>query len=203
MRKIVMVGAVIAAVLPFMAHAAGDDSGWYGGVGIGRADLGNIYFRGPGQMNTFEYAKTGYKLFGGHQFNTNFALEGGYVDFGTHKGSGADEHGFTNPVPDSWKFSAYTIAAVGILPLGGDFSVFGKAGVALAKMGEYDSDGTTAINRNQSLLLGVGVKYGISKVLFLRAEYESFGKVGDPSGGPQATGQFKPNMLSGSIGAKF
>lgn len=203
MRKIVMVGAVIAAVLPFMAHAAGDDSGWYGGAGIGRAALGDMYTQGSGHLNSFESTKNGYKLFGGYQFNANFALEGGYVDFGTHKGSGVDENGFTNPEPDSWKFSAYTIAAVGMLPLGGDFSVFGKAGVASAKMGEYDSDGTTAINRNQSLLLGVGVKYDIGKMLFLRVEYENFGKVGSSSGGPQATGQFKPNMLSGSIGAKF
>lgn len=190
-------------LIPCAAHAADEGSSWYAGIGVGRADLGNMHSQSNPQFNFFDTTKTGYKLFGGYRFNANFALEGSYVDFGTHKGSATDEHGFTNPAPDSWKYSAYTIAAVGTLPLSGGFSVLGKAGVAIGKMGEYDSDGTTAVKRNQSLFLGVGMKYDFSKTLFMHAEYESFGTVGDSTSSPQSPGEFKPKMFSVSVGANF
>lgn len=201
MKKLLVGSALIGALLPCAVLAAEGEG--YGALGIGRADLGSMYTQGPGHLNAFEKAKTGYKLFGGYQFSPNFALEGGHVDFGSHKGSGVDENGFTNPQPDVWKYSAYTISAVGLLPLDGGFSVLGKAGVAISKMGEYDSDGTTAINRNNSLLLGVGLNYDFGKAAFVRAEYEIFGKVGNGSGGPQATGRFKPKMFSLNVGIKF
>ena len=187
------------AVTSINTYAADDINHWYGSIGIGRAELSPAE---DAPWNFYDKTKTGYKGFGGYQFNKNFAFEGGYVNFGNHKGSIPDENGFTNPSPDSWKFSAYTAAAVGTLPLGNDLSALGKVGVAFGKMGEYDSDGTTAVKRKPTLLLGVGVRYDILKNVFMQAEYEYFGKVG-AAPGPQSPGQWKPSLLSASIGLSF
>lgn len=78
--------AVIAS--PF---AVADDSGWYSGINIGQSrakiDDAQITARllGTGLTTTSitnDDPDTGYKLFGGYQFNKNFALEGGYFDLG-------------------------------------------------------------------------------------------------------------------------
>lgn len=200
-RKIVSLG-VSSFVVISTACAADNDSNWYAGVGIGRAKIDKPYTR-VGRLNTLEKTKTGYKAFGGYRFNSNFAVEVAFNDFRVHSGSGIDENGFINPNPDAWKFSTYSLSAVGMLPLGNDFSALGKIGLAPGRMSEFDSDGTRATSKRKSILLGVGVNYDINKMMFVRAEYEHFGKVGNPMGGPNVTGEFQPTMLSVSVGAKF
>lgn len=66
-------------VLPF--------GGWYSGLSVGRSQFGIrdsiLPVTGATLSNlSRDESSTGYKLYGGYQFNQNFALEGGYADFG-------------------------------------------------------------------------------------------------------------------------
>src|SRR5476649_1369415 len=72
-------------------HALADDSGWYTGANIGRSQAkiddaritSGLLGAGFGTTGISDRDRdTGYKLFGGYQFNRNFALEGGYFDLG-------------------------------------------------------------------------------------------------------------------------
>src|SRR5205085_1339549 len=70
---------------------ADDDSGWYVGVNIGQSSaeideerISDSLLGAGLSVSSFskDDSDTGYKLFGGYQFNENFALEGGYFDLG-------------------------------------------------------------------------------------------------------------------------
>src|SRR5674476_1657277 len=127
--------AVIAS--PF---AVADDSGWYGGVNIGRSRANIDDERvtsglvGQGSTTTSitdDNRDTGYKLFGGYKFNRNFALEGGYFNLG--------RFGYTaTTVPagtlsGNIKLQGLNLDAVGILPITEKFSAFGRVGMNYAE----------------------------------------------------------------------
>jgi OOP family OmpA-OmpF porin len=108
----------------------------------------------------------------GYQINPSFAVEGQYQNLGKYK--------LTEPAVGSLqvKDSGVSLAAVGFLPLTKDFSLIGKAGIAVRKLkaelidlGVTETDSKT----KSALMLGFGVEYSISPALSVRAEYEYFG----------------------------
>ena len=116
--------------------AMAENAGWYGGLNFGqsRAKIDDPRIisglLGGGFLTTSisdDDRKTGYKLFGGYQFNNNFAVEGGYSDLG--------KFGFTaNTVPlgslvGNIKIKGVNLDLVGILPISEKLSAFGRVGV--------------------------------------------------------------------------
>jgi OOP family OmpA-OmpF porin len=176
----------LAAITSSATHA--DDAGWYMGANVGQstADIDNERitnnlldggFSGIAIEN--DDRDTGYKLFGGYQFNRNFAIEGGYFDLG--------EFGYTaTTVPVGTldgriKLKGINVDVLGFIPFTEKFSAFGRVGVNYAEAKDRFS-GAGAVNvlnpyadeRDTNLKLGVGVQYAFTNALAMRVETERY-----------------------------
>src|SRR5450759_3622892 len=171
--------ALAAIASPF---AVADDSGWYGGVNIGRSrakiddpKITSILL-GAG-LNTTSITEdnrdTGYKLFGGYKFNRNFAVEGGYFDLGRF--SFIANTATTVPagtLSGDIKLRGLNLDAVGILPFTEKFSAFGRAGLNYAEARDSFT-GTGLVNvlnpnpskRDTNYKFGLGVQYDFTESL--------------------------------------
>lgn len=135
---------------------------------------------------TVDERDTAYKLFGGYQFNKNFALEGGYFNLG--------KFGFTSTtVPAGTlngqiKLQGVNLDLVGTLPLTERWSAIGRVGAQYAQARDSFS-GTGAIsvaNPNPSksqanYKAGLGIQYAFSPSLLVRGEAERY-RVNDAVG---------------------
>ena len=129
--------AVFAAIASSFAMA--EDSGWYGGANIGqsRAKIDDARITsgllGKGftsSLITDDNRDTGYKLFGGYQFNRNFAFEAGYFDFGRFGYLATTVPAGT--LNANIKLKGLSFDAIGILPFTEKFSAFGRLGLNYA-----------------------------------------------------------------------
>jgi len=181
-------GLLALAVIASPFAMADDSAGWYGGASIGqsRATIDDARITsgllGGGFSTTSitdEDRDLGYKIFGGYQFNKNFALEGGYFDLG--------KFGFTaTTVPagtlsGNIKLRGINLDAVGILPITEKFSVFGRVGANYAEATDsFTGTGLVSVrnpnpsSRDTNLKLGLGLQYAFSESLAMRAEVERY-----------------------------
>jgi OmpA-OmpF porin, OOP family len=166
------------AFLAMPSAVIAQDARFYVGASLGEAkaegvcsDLGSLV-TGIGTLSSCDEKDSGWKFFGGYQFNRNFALEASYFDYGSVSASGQT---FGVPFNVSGDATAFGIAAVGILPLGDRFSLFGKLGllnteidVTAAGIGGAfsDSDSETGLH------IGVGVMFDLGRNFSMRAEWE-------------------------------
>lgn len=178
--------AALAVITSQFAMA--DDTGWYAGANVGqsRAKIDderisrNLLGSGFTSISINDDDRdTGYKIFGGYQFNKNFALEGGYFDLG--------KFGFTaTTVPagelnGNIKLKGLNLDAVGILPITEKFSAFGRVGVNYAEAKDSFT-GTGAVRvtnpnpskRDTNYKFGLGVQYALTESLAVRAEVERY-----------------------------
>ena len=139
--SIAMVLLISASMIPF---ASAQDRIGYAGVGIGNSDLDRGGFGDD----------TGFKIYGGYQFNKWLAIEGAFIDVGD----------FTSSKKGTISIDGFQATALGMVPLGEAFRVFGKAGL-------FKNGGT-------DLTYGLGFEWG--RKIGVRAEWERFQ---DVSGG--------------------
>lgn len=159
-----------------------------GATGLSSSDSGN---------------PTKWRLQGGYRFNPNLAVEAGYIDFGKAKYTASTSGGSAQ---GSLKAGGVDVAALLSLPLSDSFSVFGKAGVAAAKVDSRLSasgavvaasgDASTHVVRP---LLGVGALYKLSDHLDLRADYDHVSGLGKSG----KTGKMTANMVSLGVAYNF
>ena len=178
--------SLLALAIMASTCALADDSSWYvgGNLGESRAKIDDARITagllGSGLTTTSindNSRDTAYKIFGGYQFNKNFALEGGYFDLG--------RFGFvaTTAPPGTLsgdiRLRGLSLDAVGFLPFTEKFSAFGRVGMNYAQA--RDSFAGTGIvnvlnaNPSQRALnptLGVGLQYAFNESFALRAELE-------------------------------
>jgi len=176
-------------------HAIAQDTGWYGGLNLGRAkanfDDGRIAsgLLGAGVATTAvteRDSSNGLKLYGGYQFNRNFAVEAGYFNLG--------KFGFTaTTVPPgvldgSIRLRGVNVDLVGIAPLTDKFSVFGRVGVAHAQTRDSFAGSGAAIaatsnasKRDTNLKVGVGMEYKFTPMMGVRGEFERY-RINDAMG---------------------
>lgn len=148
--------------LPMSALAQGYIGG---GIGITSAEFLDCQI-----SSICDNEDTGFKVFGGYQFNQNFAVEGGYLDPG--------EATFSEPGVFSGIVEGSTIFfhAVGMIPINKQFSVLGKIGLHMWEAKEtgqifgapfsVDDDGT-------DLTFGFGGQFNFDR-FSLRAEWERY-----------------------------
>ena len=175
------------------SFAATDDTFWYmgGNIGQSRATIDNARIlanlQGLGLPSTIsdDNKGTAYKLFGGYQFNKNFALEGGYFNLG--------QFGYTTTtLPPALAGSlngkinlqGLNLDAVGMLPLTEKFSAFGRIGAQYAQAKDnFSGTGSAAAavtpipNPSKDTLnykTGLGVQYDFTPSLGMRAEAERY-----------------------------
>jgi len=116
-----------------------------------------------------------FKLFGGYQFNPNFALEAALVDLGDVSYSGT----FAGAPVTGGRIqnSGINLSAVGVVPLGERFVVFGKAGMFLWYSEARDVTGGFLFYSEEDgadLSVGLGASVALGQRVSLRAEWERF-----------------------------
>lgn len=147
-------------------------SGWYAGGSIGQAEIKpQIDF--AASTASQDKTSTGYKIMAGYQFDQTWAVEAQYFNLGKYK--------YNDPGFETFniKDNGVSVAVAGFYPLSADFSLLGKAGVAVHNFkAKYHGPGITDSESKveTALLLGAGVEYNISPTLALRGEYEYLGK---------------------------
>jgi len=127
----------------------------------------------------FDGSDTGFKIFAGYQFMPYLALEGEYIDGGDAEDK-FDEG--TNQVAIELGFSGFIGSAVGILPIGEAFDVFGKLGFIY-----WDGDGSANLKDEgvviERISIGedgtdfawaVGGTWNFTDSLGARVEYQGF-----------------------------
>jgi OOP family OmpA-OmpF porin len=170
---LLLTGAWMAAA-PAAAQA-------YIGFGAGKSDYdsGNMI---PDLITSgsVDGKDTGYKLFGGFQFNRHFAVELAYVDLGT---AGYSGNFFGAPVTggslETWGLNA---SAVGIVPLGASFDLFGKLGIFGWESKARDTTAGVPFSGEADggdLSFGVGLAYHFTRNVGVRVEWERFKAVDD------------------------
>lgn len=201
------------AALPINAQAEGN---WYllGATGVtntsGRtaqsdaavSTLGAVAFTSRG-----DETDRGHKLQLGYRFSPSLTVEGGYMDLGRFTYS-ADMPTVATRAGNV-KMSAWNLDVVGAYPMGSQFSVFGKLGLA-AHRTKFHCEGTgiACVNPSRaasgtSLHYGVGVEWAFSPNWFARAEYEVVRKVGVAFNAGGTTGTTQADVKLGSIGIGY
>ena len=175
-------GVVLAA--PALAQ---DTSYTYGGVSAGqsRTDMNPVGIA-TGLLPGFNAASTGtdnkdtaFKVFGGYQFNRNFALEGGYFYLGKNSFSAA-----TLPpgmLTGNNKVQGVNLDLVATLPLTERFSALARIGAQQAwSKSSFSGTGAAAgvagsSKRNHTnVKYGLGMQYEVSPAMLLRGEVERY-----------------------------
>ena len=183
-----VIASMTAMACFFSPFAIAEEPGWYAGgnVGQSRATIDNPRITsgllGAGLVTTSisdRDRSTGFKIFGGYQFNRNFALEGGYFDLG--------KFGFTaNTAPagslnGNIRLNGLNLDAVGTLPITDRLSALGRLGLNSASARDTFA-GTGAVGvknpnpskRDTNYKVGVGLQYAFSESLSLRSEFERY-----------------------------
>lgn len=177
------------------------DRGFYAGLSLGRSKVSDWAAEDFGaQLAAVEPSvdvgaeawSTGFKAYGGYQFNKHFALEGGFADFNEATVSVSylvpPSPGVTRTTAEN---DAWMLAAMGTLPVTENLSVFAKLGASqwssnqrvsstnvnavppqLIKTAGYPQTDTRS--RGTDAYYGLGVSYALLDFLALRAEWERF-----------------------------
>ena len=195
MNKKITQTALAAFAVIGLSAAAPSYAQWYVGGSIGKSD---IKFNNAAQSDQFldlgftnpstvsETKDTGYRLFGGYQLHKYIAVEAAYVDLGrfgfrtdvTPKGS----------LSGSMRIDGFEVSALGTLPLGESFGLFGRVGAFAAQTkttytggGSIETliGGDRQKKRSTELVYGAGAMYNINKNLSVRGEWSRYEKLGD------------------------
>lgn len=179
MKKLIFALVSSAATLSSvsMAHADGLQ-----GVYVGAGATANNYrydVEGATSSDKNNGTKIGGKVFGGYNIDKNWAVEGGYQDFGSR-----DYHYTANGAPGTINSGshAFYVAGKGTQAINEQVSVFGKLGVARTHDGV---SGTGVANMSEAdpsktaLYASVGASYAINTNVSLVTEIEHYGKAPD------------------------
>ena len=193
-RKFVTIAAVAAACAPAAVlaqpPAAGGtglsvrSAGWYSGLFVGQDDhsagMPSLSAARPSIVSGSE-SNAGFNLFGGYQFSRHFAVEGRLSEFGKYDAMRDDATPVLGATPG--RSSGFRLDAVGIVPLRGGFSLFGKIGTLYSPARTFVSGGggptqlpsfadpnTKPFEWNARY--GLGASYDVSSSTGLHFKYE-------------------------------
>ena len=172
-----------------MPSAMAADAGWYAGANVGqsRAKIDDASINAAllslgfaAAATTKNETGTGFKLYGGYQFNKNLAVEGGYFDLGkvsfdTTTVPAGTLHG------DIRNQGGVNLDLVGIIPIQDNFSLFGRIGVQNSET-KLSLSGTGAVvvlipnfsKRETNYKAGLGLQFDFTKNIGLRGEWERY-----------------------------
>ena len=176
----------LAAAMAGAAHAQ-EANYYYFGVGAGQSHsqlnegdtTNSLLGTGTGAvLQGNEQQDTAYKIFGGYQFNRNFALEAGYFNLGKFTYNAKSPTGTLN---GTYEVEGLNVDLIGTLPVSESFSVFGRIGAqyantrdAFSGTGNLTPGSSNPSKRDTNLKVGVGMQYDISPGMQLRGEAERY-----------------------------
>ncbi|MFT3929563.1 MAG: outer membrane beta-barrel protein [Spongiibacteraceae bacterium] len=155
MRKSLM---VLCAVLGTSGAWAGgfiDHPAVYGGIGSAKTSFDDDGLYDDMGSSSDDTEDKGLHVFGGYQFNPYFAVELSSRDLGEYTARGSS-------FVYKQEFSALTIGAVGFLPLGSGFSLYGRIGAGGISLDEKYTSGSFHDRNDDSggvSTLGAGVEF--------------------------------------------
>ncbi len=213
-KKLILGAAALPLVLAAAAApAAPSNAGWYGDVTAGDARLHqssgglDAAFANQG-LTTSTGLDRGHAAFGlhlGYRFNENWALEGGYENFGTHNFGSTVTAPAADTLSGSYRAHAWSFAPVGILPLNDRWALFGKVGLTenRARLSVASNTGATApagvSHSNAGYLFGGGATYDFSRSVYGTLEMDRYARIGTSA----STGRTDANLLSVGVGVRF
>ena len=112
-----------------------------------------------GESKLEDFNDTASRVFGGYQFQPNFAMEAGYQDLGSVTASG---HAAT--------VTAFDFTFVGSWEMGNRFALLGRVGM-------YRSS-TSGVGTNLGPVFGVGMSYELTRNASFRLEWQRFASLG-------------------------
>ncbi len=193
-KNVLVLLAAFAISIP--AFAA-DTGGYLVGM-IGQTKFKDVDTTGIANASVKD-TDTGIKLGGGYAFNRNLAVEAAYVDLGkaTFSGTvvGVNVSGTT-------KASGPVVVAVGMLPLGNQFTLLGRLGVIDATVKADASGGGFSASEKSTKVkttFGIGVTYSFTQQFAIRGDFDRYSKLGDSN----TTGESDVDMISIGVVYKF
>ncbi len=157
--------SIILFTLGFAGHSYAANG--YAGASIGQANVDMCDDVAALGGTACDDKDTGFKIFGGYDFNETFAIEVGYADLGEVSANA----GATKITAE---LNGFYVDAKATIPVNESFGIFGKLGlvrweaeVNAAGFGSLDDDGT-------DLTFGIGAEYAFTKQFSLRGEWERF-----------------------------
>jgi OmpA-OmpF porin, OOP family len=161
------------------AFAQAPSAGLYLGGALGQAAFKEWCTTGGvpnASFNSCKDSDTAWKLLGGYRFNRYFAIEASYIEWGEVTAS-------VNLPPAVVEVAAsqhsYGLAAVGTLPVGERFELFGKAGLLQNEQETKRlSPNPSTFKRDESAFhYGLGAKYAVTNNWAVRGEWEKTDKL--------------------------
>jgi OOP family OmpA-OmpF porin len=196
MKKTVLCAVLGAALAPCgTAFAQDETKGFYAGISLGQSKFKGACDSEAGvAVSNCKDTDTAWKIFGGYQFTPNLAVELGYNDFGRISGDATLTFGGSTFTGNAKvEATAFELTGVGTLPLGQQFSLYGKLGVYYAETKAsanvqqttppFASASSSQSDNNSNLTFGLGARYDFTKNIAVRAEWQRFSKVGSDNTG--------------------
>ena len=202
------IGLAAAVATASFAQDSADEPYFYGGGSIGqsRAKIDEeritASLLAAGLTTTImarDERDTAYKLFGGYQFNRNWAVEAGLFTLGTF--------GFTSTtVPPGTlkgqiKLQGVNVDLVGTLPLSERLSLIGRVGAQGARARDtFTGTGAVGVGERHprksevNYKLGAGLQYEVSRSFFVRGEAERY-RVNDAVGNHGDINMFSVSLV--------
>lgn len=209
MKTVTSLATLVLAALAFPVHAQ-----WYvgGAVGQSEASIGTgarndqLFELGFDNASTSSDDKaTAFRAFGGYRFNRYFAAELGYVDLGRYELRSTVAPAGT--LDSSMRIRGADLSALGLLPIGDRFTLFGRVGVLGARtQSSFSSTGSVRLlgdsgnesERSSGVLYGAGVMADVASNLAVRIEYTEHRKLGD-----DLSGEFKARSITAGVQYRF
>jgi len=204
--KLRLSSLLVCLGLGLAASAHAGEPGWYlvgfggessaAGVSQNQMDDNLVAIFNSGGLDvvdlssTIDDSDTGFGLAGGYQLNDHFAMEFAYVDLGSVHyqaaatvSDGVDEADAEVGLENS--AHGPVISAIGILPIGERFSVFGRVGLSL-----LNAEGKARITLGGSTqkvgqssqktdpMFGLGAEFSVSKNFAIRVTWDRYLDIG-------------------------
>jgi OOP family OmpA-OmpF porin len=204
--------AMLFALGAGVAQAAPADRGWYAGLDVGRSNLrlngsdldGVFANQGITSSTSIDGHDTNLGANVGYRLNRNFALEGGYIDFGKFDFNAAANAPGADTIQGDYKAHAWSFSAVGTAPIDNRWSLYAKGGVTRtsADLSASSATGATApagaSASGTGALLGVGTSYDFTRSLYGKLEADRYTHVGDSN-----TGRGDIDVYTVGVGLRF
>lgn len=193
--KALAVGIALAAAAP-LAMA----EGFYGAFDLGQSKVGGGCDPVAGVVYTScSDTDTSYRFAGGYNFSKNFGAEASYADYGKTTSSGTV---LGLAASGGGSATAFQLVGTGILPLGDQFALTAKAGLAAVSVdvnAVVAGIPLAASANNNNFVWGIGAQFDLTKSVGIRVNYEDLGTVGDNA----TTGTNKLSNISAGVIFKF
>src|SRR6266850_1659334 len=170
-----LLSAALFALAAASTPALSQVTGWYGGARFVQSEFKDSCAGLAGPAFACVERDTAWNIFGGYQFSRYFAGEFGYTDLGK---TTLSITGFGNA---SFGAKGVELTGVGFLPLGQQFSLYGKLGLFHWDADFKDGTGLVGSARASGTdrTYGFGASMGVARNAALRLEWQRYQDVGD------------------------